>query len=168
MLINNFLDDETFEDIYKIITSNDMPWYTQAGATKEGDGQVLFTHVLINEQQQVNSGLFETIGRPIVKKIKSIEPDFFRMIRMKINCLPNQFKPIKSGYHTDLPASSNYKTLILSLNTNNGYTEFKDKKMPNFKSIKNSACIFDGSKEHRSVSQTDAAYRWNINFNYEI
>jgi len=167
MLITNFLDDETFNNIKNIITSNDMPWYTQPGAAKEGDGQVLFTHVLINEQQQINSGLFETIGRPIVKKIKSIEPDFFRIIRMKINCLPNQFKPIKSGYHTDLLASSNYKTLILSLNTNNGYTEFKDKKIPNFKSITNNAYIFDGNKEHRSVSQTNSAYRWNINFNYE-
>ena len=87
---------------------------------------------------------------------------------MKINCLPNQFKSIKSSYHTDLPVSSNYKTLILSLNSNNGYTEFKDTKMPDFKSIKNSAFIFDGKKEHRSVSQTDTAYRWNINFNYEI
>jgi len=168
MLINNFLDNETFENIYKVIASNDMPWYTQPGAAKDGDGQVLFTHVLVNEKQQVNSNLFETIGRPIVRKIKSVEPDFFRIIRMKINCLPNQFKSIKSSYHTDLPVSSNYKTLILSLNSNNGYTEFKDTKMPDFKSIKNSAFIFDGKKEHRSVSQTDTAYRWNINFNYEI
>lgn len=72
-----------------------MPWYTQLGSTTNEDGQVLFTHVLINEQQQVNSGLFETIGRPILNKIKLIEPDFFRMIRMKINCLPNPNKKLK-------------------------------------------------------------------------
>ena len=167
MLINDFLDNENFYEIEKIITSTDMPWYTQPGSTTNEDGQVLFTHVLINEQQQVNSGLFETIGRPILNKIKLIEPDFFRMIRMKINCLPNPNKIIKSDYHTDLPSNSNYKTLILSINDNNGYTEFKDKKIPNFKSIKNSAYIFDGNKEHRSVSQTDTTYRWNINFNYE-
>ena len=137
MLITNFLDDETFNNIKNIITSNDMPWYTQPGAAKEGDGQVLFTHVLINEKQQINSGLFETIGRPIIDKVKSIEPDFFRTLRMKINCLPNQAKVIKSSYHTDLLS-----------NTNN-------------------ACVFDGNKEHRSVSQTNSAYRWNINFNYE-
>ena len=77
------------------------------------------------------------------------------MIRMKINCLPNPNKIIKSDYHTDLPSNSNYKTLILSINDNNGYTEFKDKKIPKFKSIRNSAYIFDGNKEHRSVSQTD-------------
>ena len=29
MLINNFLDDETFNNIKNIITSNDMPWYTR-------------------------------------------------------------------------------------------------------------------------------------------
>ena len=167
MLINNFLDKETFNKIQQTITSNDMPWYTQPGAVKEGDGQVLFTHVLINEKQQINSGLFETIGRPIIDKVKSIEPDFFRTLRIKINCLPNQAKVIKSSYHTDLLSNSNYKTLILSINDNNGYTEFKDKKIPNFKSITNNACIFDGKNEHRSVSQTDTAYRWNININYE-
>jgi hypothetical protein len=167
MLINNFLDNENFHEIEKIITSRDMPWYTQLGSTTNEDGQVLFTHVLINEQQQVNSGLFETIGRPILNKIKLIEPDFFRMIRMKINCLPNPNKKIKSDYHTDLPSNSNYKTLILSINDNNGYTEFKNKKIPTFKSIKNSAYIFDGNEEHRSVSQTNTTYRWNINFNYE-
>ena len=35
---------------------------------------------------------------------------------MKINCLPNQAKIIKSSYHTDLLSNSNYKTLILSIN----------------------------------------------------
>ena len=41
MLINNFLDKETFDNIKQTITSSDMPWYTQSGAAKEGDGQVL-------------------------------------------------------------------------------------------------------------------------------
>ncbi len=165
--MNDFLDNETFNNIKNIITSNEFPWYAQTGSAKEGDGQVLLTHILINEHQQINSDYFELIGRPILYKIKSLEPDFFRLLRIKVNCVPNPNKIIKSSYHTDLPANSNYRTLILAINNNNGYTEFKDKKIPKFKSIENNACIFDGNKEHRSVSQTDTAYRWNININYE-
>ena len=48
--------------------------------------------------------------------------------------------------------------------TNNGGTEFRDKTFSN--SVENRVLMFDGSLEHRSVTQTDENFRVNININY--
>ena len=166
MLQSNFLDKAVFENMVNIITSNKLPWYAQTGLAEAGDGQVLYTHVLVDEFQKIGSNIYKDIGAPLLKKIREIEPDFFRVLRIKINCYPNQTVAIKSSYHVDLPKTKS-KTLLLTINTNNGYTEFKNPDMESHPSVENQALIFDGKEEHRSVSQTDTPYRWNINFNYE-
>ena len=166
MLKNNFLDKEVFDKMVNIITSNKLPWYAQTGLAQTGDGQVLYSHVLVDEFQKVISNVYNDIGAPLLKKVKEIEPDFFRVLRIKINCYPNQTVAIKSSYHVDLPKTKS-KILLLNINTNNGYTEFKNPKMKSGLSVANECIIFDGKEEHRSVSQTDTPYRWNINFNYE-
>ena len=166
MLKSNFLDTAVFENMVNIITSNKMPWYAQTGLAEAGDGQVLYTHVLVDEFQKVRSNVYKEAGAPLLKKVKEIEPDFFRVLRIKINCYPNQSVAVKSNYHVDIPEAKS-KTLLLNINTNNGYTEFKNPDMEPVLSVENQAIIFDGKEEHRSVSQTDTPYRWNINFNYE-
>ena len=166
MLKSNFLDTAVFENMVNIITSNKMPWYAQTGLAEAGDGQVLYTHVLVDEFQKVISNVYNDIGAPLLKKVKEIEPDFFRVLRIKINCYPNQSVAVKSNYHVDIPEAKS-KTLLLNINTNNGYTEFKNPDMEPVLSVENQAIIFEGKEEHRSVSQTDTPYRWNINFNYE-
>ena len=57
-------------------------------------------------------------------------------------------------------------TLVYSVNTNNGYTEFQDGTI--IPSIANQLLIFDGNMEHRSVSQTDIKNRMNLNINLKI
>jgi hypothetical protein len=149
-----------------IITSNKLPWYAQTGLAQAGDGQVLYTHVLVDEFQKVGSNVYKDIGAPLLEKVKEIDLDFFRVLRIKINCYPNQTIAVKSSYHVDLPKAKS-KILVLNINTNNGYTEFKNPDMKSVRSVANQCIIFDGKEEHRSVSQTDTPYRWNINFNYE-
>jgi len=166
MLKNNFLDNNVFEKIKNVIISDKLPWYAQKGLASADDGEVLFTHVLVDEHQQIISSAYKDIGQPLLDKVKEIEPDFFRVLRMKINCYPNQTKVIKSDFHIDLPRAK-HKSLIFNINNNNGGTEFKNPKIKPFFSTENSAIMFDGKEEHRSVSQTDTPYRWNINFNYE-
>ena len=85
---------------------------------------------------------------------------------MKINCYPRQAKVVKSSFHVDLPRT-NHKSLIFNINNNNGWTEFKNPKIKPVFFTENSAAMFDGKEEHRSVGQTDTPYRWNVNFNYE-
>ena len=57
MLKSNFLDTAVFENMVNIITSNKMPWYAQTGLAEAGDGQVLYTHVLVDEFQKIGSNI---------------------------------------------------------------------------------------------------------------
>ena len=168
--IHDFLSKKIFNNIKDIVTSNKLPYYVQTGLTEGTDGDLLynlFTHILVNENQEIISNAFDSIGKPIVNRIKKMDPYFSKLLRMKVNCYPNQSKPIKSEYHIDLANNPDYKTLILGMNDTNCYTEFKYKNMPKCKSLANVAYVFNGNEKHRSVSQTDTAYRWNININYE-
>ena len=59
-----------------------------------------------------------------------------------------------------------HKVCLLSINTNDGYTEFENG--TKFTSIENQAIVFDGGTPHRSVTQTDQNMRVNINLNFEV
>jgi len=165
-IIKKFLDVDSFEKIKNIIISDTFPWYAQKGLTQNDDGQVLFAHILVDKRHQIASSAYEKIATPVLDKIQEIEPDFSRVLRMKINCYPNQTKVVKSDFHIDIPRAK-HKVLIFNINNNNGCTEFKNPKIKFVFSTENSAFIFNGKEKHRSVSQTDTPYRWNININYE-
>ena len=77
---------------------------------------------------------------------------------------PYQNEHMKSAYHID--QAEKHKVLLLSINTNNGYTEFENGSV--FNAVENNAIIFDGNERHRSVSQTDHSAKININVNYEV
>ena len=54
---------------------------------------------------------------------------------------------------------------LYSVNNNNGYTLFEDG--TKVKSVENQMVIFDGSRKHCSVAQTDTNVRVNININFQ-
>ena len=98
--------------------------------------------------------------QPIINRL-SKEHRIIKVIRAKINLYPYQNEHMKSAYHIDQAAK--HKVLLLSINTNNGYTEFENGSV--FNAVENNAIIFDGN-EYRSVSQTDHSVKININVNY--
>ena len=74
---------------------------------------------------------------------------------------------MKSHWHSDfdnLKLTSKSKTAIYYVNTNNGYTVFKNKKI---KSEANKIIIFNGNTKHKVKYQTDRDTRIVINFLYE-
>ena len=160
MLKDNFLDDEDFDKLSKAIESPYMPYYIQNGCAKEGDDKPLMTHFIVDFNQEIISSAYELVAKPLIKKLNC-----FRILRLKINCYPKSHKPIFSDWHIDLGCY--HKVCLFNVNDNNGYTDFKNKKLVVGKSLKNSALFFDGKEEHRSVSQTDALWRYNINIDYE-
>ena len=87
--------------------------------------------------------------------------DTLKLIRVKANLYPNINRVIKHPKHVDF----NYPTkgALYYLNTNNGPTFVGNKKV---ESIKNRLLLFDASKEHNSVTCTDAKFRLNVNINY--
>ena len=94
--------------------------------------------------------------------------------RIKANLeLHGGSEPYESEYHVDWSNSegdnikSNMQAAIYYVNTNNGYTEFKDgEEVRKVESVANRMVFFDAELSHRGVSSTDSRYRCVINFNW--
>ena len=67
---------------------------------------------------------------------------------------------IDQGNCNDIP----WKTAILYMNTNDGYTEFESGEI--VESVANRVVIFSGTKMHRGTTCTDAKRRVVMNINY--
>ena len=82
--------------------------------------------------------------------------------RIKANLTTKTTSHEEGGYHTDY---SDIITAVYYINTNNGYTQFKDG--TKVESVANRAVIFDSNLEHQGVGCTDEKRKVVINFNYE-
>ena len=156
-VINNFLNKNIHKKIKDLLFSGNFPWYyNDFVAGKLDNKNFFFTHTLIREEK-TNSGYCDFFLKPILEKIS-----YKKLIRAKINCYTKSQKKIKSAFHVD--QVNNHTVLLYNVNTNNGYTLFK-KNNKKIYSLENSLIIFNGNKEHCSVSQTDEKLRINININ---
>lgn len=164
-VIDNFLPNFVHQRIYEQVVDNQwFPfYYHQYVAFKEDENdlkQFCFVHSLYNDQKIISPHFFPIIGLPFVDKL---EIPNGKLIRIKVNLNVNQQEQIPSAWHTDW--NCEHTTALYYLNTNNGYTEFKDG--TTVESVANRVVIFDGSLEHRGVTQTNAKGRFAININYE-
>ena len=161
-IYKNFLPKKTFKEIQDFMLSPRMPWFYNDAVALRSDREFMFFH-LFHHSYEVNTTpeIFEGIINPIIKKLK-ITKDI--LIRAKANWYTNQHKHVKHEYHID--QHKKHKVCLLSINTNNGYTEFENG--TKFSSIENQAIVFDGETPHRSVTQTDQNMRVNINLNFEV
>ena len=153
-IINNLLDKDVVDNIEKTLGGDLFPWYYQNSVATDSDTpNFYFTHQIYFYGDQSN--YFNAII-PILKKLK-----YKKLIRVKANLYPNINRVIKHPKHVDF----NYPTkgALYYLNTNNGPTFVGNKKV---ESIKNRLLLFDASKEHNSVTCTDAKFRLNVNINY--
>jgi hypothetical protein len=156
-IYKNFLPEPLFKEIQSITTSNTFPYFYNPYTANEKDrSSFLFTHLLYGEKKPLSNYL-ATIVYPIMAKIKYTE-----LLRAKINLYTKTPTEIVTGFHTD--SDKEHKVLLYSVNTNNGYTLFKDGKKVS--SLANQAVVFDGKMSHSSVAQTDESIRVNININF--
>lgn len=155
-VINNFLKKEEFKKIQLMFFDQFFPWYIQDGVNLSNDGHRQFCHTFFAPELYVNSSYFNFI-RPILNnlKIKSL-------IRVKANLLCKTNKIVEHGYHTDFDYENT--TAIFYINTNNGYTKFKNKKI--CKSEENKLIYFDSNLEHTGSTCTDEDFRIVLNLNY--
>ena len=151
-LFNWFWNDYSVSDIL------------EDGSRKPKDNNFMLTHVIWNEETNSQSPHFE-IFLPIVYFINqhcSLE----NIIRIKLNCYPNQGVRKDHAKHNDIrnphtkKPLENCKITVLNLTTCNGGTIIDDKE---YSSIKNQALIFDNNKEHSGFTQTDTSRRIVIN-----
>ena len=155
-IIENFLEKETLEKIKLEI--NKMHWYYLDFTAQKNDRSNFHFYHMIYENDQVESQrYFNTILMPILGRL-----NFNYLHRAKLNLYTKQHKQIKTGYHTD--DNIEHTVALISLNTNNGYTEFEDG--TKVESVANRLVMFPSNTKHRGITQTDEQTRIMINFNF--
>ena len=166
-IIENFLDDDKFKYLTDIINQNTFNWNISNKPNKNAtkDNQIQLVHVT-HEYGVAISNFAAVLIPPIMNAFMNHKNyNKLYLTRAKINCFIKSSEHIPLGFHKDILDEEDFKTLLLYLDTNNGYTEFETgEKIP---TVKNSALIFDANISHQTVTQTDSMFRKNININYK-
>src|SRR5210317_1898246 len=155
-IIDNFLTKQNFDNLTKIITSNEFAWYYNDSVSYENklDNNFYFTHIFFNSAG-IRSHFYEALT-PILNKL-----DIKNLLRIKANLYPRTETLVHHKNHVD--QDYKHKGLIFYINTNDGFTVVGNTKI---KSIANRALFFDPSQLHHSTTCTDNKCRINININY--
>jgi len=155
-VVDNFLDKKYFEELQNIMLGDSFPWYYNNRISNKNDPKdfYYFTHIFYIDNS-INSNEYD-IWKNFLKKINCKA-----LIRLKANMYNNINKKTKHKLHVDYPYS--HKGCLFYLNSNNGETYFKNKKVT---PKENRVVFFDPSEPHSSSSCTDKNIRITINFNY--
>ena len=157
---DNYLSDADHQALYKVVTAETFPWFFNSYIlSRRHDGNVeafQFIHVFYKESWITSSSFM--ILKPILKKL-----NYKSLVRIKINLNPYSQKIIEGGFHTDQDFKC--KAAIYYLNTNNGYTLFKEGN-EKVESVKNRMVFFDTLTHHSGTNSTDCKNRLVLNFNY--
>ena len=153
-VISHFLHQATFNELYSQFNSPNFPWFwTQSqGEPEQYVNLLYFDH-------QFSSAMNPTINRCLMEATNKL--GIIAILRVKLNAT-NKNAP-EQEWHTDWQISTPSKTCVLYLNTNDGYTEFRDRKVY---SQENTAVIFDTNTEHRGVPASDIDRRLVLNVSY--
>ena len=159
-IIDDFLSPSDFEITQNFFQSNNFIWYYNEGIAKHKQGldQFQFVHPFfdISKPSQTDWSPFL---QPILTKLNARY-----IFRIKANLRPRTTQGVLSEFHTDM--NLNQQTAIFYLNTNNGYTKFKDETLDDVPSVANRLITFFGHLEHCGCSATDCNNRIVLNINY--
>lgn len=161
-VIDNFLPYNYFYNLRNFMMGVNFDWHYIPFVTNQEEiddvTKSQFVHMFYNKDD--GEGNFFPMLIPCLQKMKCKD-----LIRIKANLTPYSKNNIISGYHTDVGAEEfEVNTSILYINTNNGYTLFRDGTRVD--SIENRLVTFDSQMEHSGVSCSDEKCRVVINFNY--
>lgn len=163
IVIDDFLSTENFNKLNETIVENsDFPWYYQNSVVYKGDHEThyQFTHVFYKHLSWKSN--FGDLLLPCLDQLGARA-----LLRIKANLYVKTESHVEHDFHVDCSyCKSPYKTAILYLNTNNGYTLFEDG--TKVKSEANRMLVFDGPMRHTSATCTDEKIRVVINFNFYI
>jgi hypothetical protein len=156
-VFDNYVDQQWFD---QLIESTNQPlfWRYEKDTDYDGDGKCKFTHKIF-EDNYATSPLHDSM-RPFYQHINCAA-----LIRNKIDFTLRTETHKQNMMHIDIACINiPYKTGILYLNTNNGYTLFEDG--TKVESVANRFVMFDGDMQHCGVSQTDVNERICLNINW--
>ena len=170
-IIDNFLPDQQFNEISQVLMGTGMAWNWCDLVEYPGGSEDKYqlTHTIFNSPE----GYISPLSRIVQPFIDALKVRILLRIKANLNLRSKEEDVRTENFHYDhefigskLPDGTlTSYTSIYYVNTNNGYTLFKD---GNFKvdSVANRMVIFDSSKLHKVVGCTDEKRRVVINFNY--
>ena len=124
MIYENFLPEHKFRSMQEVLMSSDFPYYRQVsiGTPEDKTFTSLLTHMLVlDNDPNVNQLSQQVFVEPIIDRLNK-EHGSVKINRAKVNLYPYQNGHMKSAFHID--QKEKHKVLLLSINTNNGYTEY--------------------------------------------
>lgn len=165
-IIDNVLDESELRELQELLLGSWFPWYFNYGIVSLDDAKIIndidlfdfqFTHTFVREEEIVSDYIVH-----LQKLINKLNPQ--RILRLKSNLQTPTIEHIRSRFHTDVEDTTNTKTAIFYVNTNNGFTIFEDE--TRIKSVENRFVIFDSNIMHAGATCTDQKSRCVINFNF--
>lgn len=160
-VLDNFLEQDYFDHLLKIIAQPIFPWTYQHEVANHGEEDDLlnfyFVHKIYDEQT----------FRPVSSLMDELEPlikalEVKSLLRARVLMYTNTGKLIEHEEHVDYVFP--HKAAVLYMNDNNGFTGFKDG--TKVESVANRVSIFDGSTPHNSSTCTDDKVRVVLSINY--
>ena len=158
VIVQNALNDGEFSNIRHIFYGYDIPWsYNDGIVNTEDMSDFQFVHLVFDHSKAGYGPIWDSIV-PILEKLTPSN-----VVRIKANLRPRTGDIEASGFHCDvwMPGAL---TAIYYLDTNNGYTEFKDG--DKIASVENQLVVFPSNLPHLGTSCTDQNRRVIINFNF--
>jgi len=166
-VIDNFLPDYYFKQIQSTLLGEYFWWYHNEYILSEDQDKnkrFQFMNILYDERPEYDgeTSSYDLIRDPL--NLIGSKLNITRLCRIKANLRPRSFFNRSSGgYHTDGYDCSH--TSIYYINTNNGYTKFKNG--TKIKSVENRMVVFPSHLEHQGYACSDKLKRVVINFNYD-
>jgi hypothetical protein len=155
-IIKNFLEEKEIKNLQNNIFNTNFPWFISEILPNKKINNLQMTHSFIKDKK-INSDFLYIID-PILKKINAKQ-----ILRAKANLNYKTNNIEIGGYHIDQDFYC--QSAIFYVNTNNGYTIFKNSKEIVF-SEENTMLVFNSTDIHSGTSCTDKIARCVININY--
>jgi hypothetical protein len=175
-VIDNFLPENLYLPIREQIMGSEtidgvtvpsmFPWYFNNFVISEKNNNSDFQFVHNFFRLNYKSG-YQEVCSPFCKVIQPIvdKLNAFCLIRIKANLSTITVDNKNTGYHTDYSVYDGCTSAIFYLNTNNGYTLFKDTE-EKIDCVANRLIKFNSRLMHAGVTSNNTTQRVTINFNY--
>ena len=159
---DNFLEQNIFDELQSLILGTEFVWACKSETEYKENDHFQFVHMFYFAPAP-RSARFENLI-PILQIIDPIS-----IWRIKANLNTETPNIVEHEFHVDMEGISEEKlkqwtTSIFYVNSNNGYTKFKDG--TKVESVANRLVTFPANLRHLGTSCTDKKTRVVINFNY--
>ena len=161
-VIDNFLPDDVFANIYKVVMEQNLNWsfanYVAFLDEKKEPWNYFYSHMVYDDDRPYST-LYDVVF-PFVQQVHTVEP-LRSCMRIIVNAYPHTPELKSHQKHTDFDFA--HKGAILYLNSCDGYTWCQGEKVY---SVANRVLLHDPSIPHYSTTTTTDQRRVIINLNY--